>query len=162
MIATLSFLLMKISVTTISFYWCSDTPNFVTWRSSFQNHFVPEIVSPLSCSSGLVRHTLPFVYFLKLISSIGYPDKCHISVFNSDFKSNILLYIEKFNYLPNKKNLELPLNESICWRKNKCDSKTEICFGKGRKNCGEKEKMLVTSIFSFTHNAFKRLLSQGR
>ena len=26
----------------------------------------------------------------------------------------------------------------------------------------EKEKMLVTSIFSFSHNIVKRLLSQGR
>ena len=29
------------------------------------------------------------------------------------------------------------------------------------ENIVEKEKMLVTSIFSFTHNVFKRLLFQG-
>ena len=32
----------------------------------------------------------------------------------------------------------------------------------GRKDCGKKEKMLVSSIFSFSHNVFKRLLFQGR
>ena len=37
----------------------------------------------------------------------------------------------------------------------------EICFGKGRKTLQYKEKMLFTSIFSFSHNVLKRLLSQG-
>ena len=32
MTATLSFSL-KMSITTISFYWRNDTPSFVTWRS---------------------------------------------------------------------------------------------------------------------------------
>ena len=35
------------------------------------------------------------------------------------------------------------------------DWKIAICTGKGRKHCGEKEKMLVTSIFSSSHNVFK-------
>ena len=49
-----------------------------------QNQFVPEIVSPLSCSSVLVRHTLLVVYFFKEhISFIGSIDKCHTSVFNA-------------------------------------------------------------------------------
>ena len=30
-----------------------------------------------------------------------------------------------------------------------------------RKHCGEKEKLLVTSNFSFSHRVFKRLVSQG-
>ena len=48
------------------------------------NQFVPEVVSPLSCSPALVRHTLLIVYFFKeLISFIGSLDKCHTSVFNS-------------------------------------------------------------------------------
>ena len=37
----------------------------------------------------------------------------------------------------------------------------EICFGKGRRTLQYKEKMLFTSIFSFSHNVLKRLLSQG-
>ena len=48
------------------------------------NQFVPEIVSPMPCSSGLVRYILVFVYFFKeLISFIGFLDKCHTSVFNA-------------------------------------------------------------------------------
>ena len=43
------------------------------------NQFVPEIVSTLPCSSGLVRYKLLFVYFFKeLISFI-----CHNSVLNA-------------------------------------------------------------------------------
>ena len=47
--------------------------------------------------------------------------------------------------------------ERVCKQHNKA----EICYGKGRKTLWEKEKMLVTSIFSFSHNVFKRLLSKG-
>ena len=36
---------------------------FVTRRSSSPNQFVPVIVSPLPCSSELVRHALLFVFF---------------------------------------------------------------------------------------------------
>ena len=35
-------------------------------------------------------------------------------------------------------------------------------FCEGMKTLKEKEKMLVTSIFSHSHNDFKRLLSKGR
>ena len=53
----------------------------------FINNIVPEIVSPLPCLSGHVRHILLFVYLKKkkknLISFIGSLDKCHISVFSA-------------------------------------------------------------------------------
>ena len=78
MIATLFSL--KKSITAISFYWCNDTPSFVTWRSRLAtapdtlmcivihggqftggvhppNHFVPEIVSHQPCLPALVHHT---------------------------------------------------------------------------------------------------------
>ena len=95
------------SITAISFYWRNDTPSFVNWLNRLatapdtptcivihggqftggvhpQNQFVLEIVSSLSCSPALVRHTLLFVYFLKeLISFIGSLDKYHTSVFNA-------------------------------------------------------------------------------
>ena len=49
-----------------------------------RRQFVPEIASPLPCSSGLVRHTLLFVYFFKeLISFTGSLDKCRTGVFNA-------------------------------------------------------------------------------
>ena len=57
---------------------------FATKWSSFPNQFVTEIVSPLPCSSGLVRHTLLFVYsFKELIFFTDSLDKCHTSVFNA-------------------------------------------------------------------------------
>ena len=40
----------------------------------------------------------------------------------------------------------------------KCDLKIEICFGKGRKHCGKRRKMLVTNIFSISHNVYRKLL----
>ena len=54
MIATLLFLLKT----------------FVNRRSSSPNQFVPEIVSPLPCSSGLVRHILLFVYSFKELTAL--------------------------------------------------------------------------------------------
>ena len=95
------------SITAVSFYWRNDTPSFVTWRSRLAtapdtptcivihgdqftggvhplNQFVPETVSPLPCSHGLVRHTLLIVYFfIELISFIGCLDNSHSSVFNA-------------------------------------------------------------------------------
>ena len=50
---------------------------------SSQNQFVPEIVSPLLCSSGLVRHVLVFFFFKEVISFIGSLDKYHSSVFSA-------------------------------------------------------------------------------
>ena len=53
--------------------------------------------------------------------------------------------------------------ESICRLQNKCVWKVEICFWNGRTHCKKKnEKMLVTSIFSFSHNVFNTLLFYGR
>ena len=47
--------------------------------------------------------------------------------------------------------------ESICRRHFKWELKIEICFGKGRKLV-EKVKMLVSSIFFFSHKIFKSFL----
>ena len=86
------------SITTISFYWRNDTPSFVTWQIRLATatntpmciviysgqfiggvhpptQFVPEIVSPLPCSSRLIRHKLLFNFFKELISFIGSIDK---------------------------------------------------------------------------------------
>ena len=50
-------------------------------------------------------------------------------------------------------------NESINFADNKnCYSKTEIWFGKVKKDNSEKEEILVTSIIFFSQNVFKRLL----
>ena len=39
--------------------------------------------------------------------------------------------------------------ENICRQQNKCDSKTEICFGKGRKHCGKKRKCWLPAFSPF-------------
>ena len=152
------------STTAISFCRRNDTPSFVTWRSRLAtappntptcivihggqstgrvhppNQFVPEIVSPLPCSPALVRHTLLIVYFFKeLISFIGSLDKCHTRVFNA----LILHYQEEIFSFESP----LTLHHTILTFKDP----------EGRsllKTLWEKEKMLVTSIFSFSHDVF--------
>ena len=65
------FFSLKISITPLSFSWSNDTPTFCHLTDSSPNQFVPDIVSRLPRSSGLVRPTLQFVYFRKeLISFI--------------------------------------------------------------------------------------------
>ena len=77
MIATLSFVIenMYNRYIVLLAQW---SPTFVTWPSSSPNQFVPEVVSFLPCSSGLVRHILLFVYFFKELN-----DKCHTSILNA-------------------------------------------------------------------------------
>ena len=83
-IATLSFFLLKISISTYLPIGAMIHKPLSPDGVHPPNQFVPEIVSPLPCSSGLVRHKLLFVYLFKeLISFIGSLDKCHTSVFNA-------------------------------------------------------------------------------
>ena len=82
MIVTLSFFIENIYTRYIVL--------LVQWYTNLchQTEFILEsvvlkIVSPLPCSSELVRHILLFVYFFKgLIPFIGSLDKCHTSVFS--------------------------------------------------------------------------------
>ena len=74
----------RIRTSMIATLWRNDTPTFCHLTEFMPNQLVPEIVSPLPFSSGLVRHTLMFVYFFKeLIAFIGSLDKCYTSVFNA-------------------------------------------------------------------------------
>ena len=58
--------------------------------------------------------------------------------------------------------VSLPQIEIVCDPlKNSGERSSAILARVGLKTLREKEKMLVTSIFSFSHNVFKRLL-QGR
>ena len=41
-------------------------------------------------------------------------------------------------------------------------TKIAECHPNGKKTVWEKEKLLITSNFSFSHSVFKRLVSQGR
>ena len=62
------------------------------------------------------------------------------------------------NSLPNHNILELSRLKGFADDKINVIQKTEICLGKGTEQLWEKEKMLVTSIFSFSHNVLKRFL----
>ena len=65
------------------------------------------------------------------------------------------------NFLPNDKFLDLSklkafaddkINvqiESICRRQNKCNLKTEILFGIGRKHCGKRRKCWLPAFSPF-------------
>ena len=52
--------------------------------------------------------------------------------------------------------------ERLCRRQNKCDLDIKILYREEKKTLWEKEKMLFTSIFFFSHYVFQSLLSQVR
>ena len=66
------------------------------------------------------------------------------------------------NSLPNNKFSDFSKLKAFADDKVNVGEKKSNLIGKVWKTLLEKEKMLVTSIFSFSHNVFKRLLSQGR
>ena len=109
--ATFSFfILLKISMTAISFYQCNDTSIF-----RHLTEFIPHISSSLRLLVlYLLRHTLLFVYFFKeLISFIGSLDKCHTSVFKALVVKCVSSYQLKFS----QKLVPIPdLNETIDFR----------------------------------------------
>ena len=63
--------LLKISKHAIAFYWRSDTHCLC---HLIQNQFVPELVRPLTCLSGLARYIiivwLVFFFFFQIINSL--------------------------------------------------------------------------------------------
>ena len=65
-----------------------------------------------------------------------------------------------FNSLPNDKILDLTNFKAFAGGKLNV-AKTMISSFDGLKTLWEKEKMLVTSIFSFSHNVFKSPISSG-
>ena len=74
----------------------------------------------------------------------------------------ILLFGKFVKFFTKQQMFRLVELESICRRQNKCDFKIDIyLLWEGKKILWEKEKMLVTSIFSFSLNVFKRLLFYG-
>ena len=59
-------------------------------------------------------------------------------------------------------NFRLFQTERVCRRKFQIWRKWKKVIQTGRKHCGKKGKLPVTSNFSFSHSVFKRLVSQGR
>ena len=64
----------------------------------------------------------------------------------SELHDVTLYHTANFLTGPNRKHLQ----------RTKEEQKMNYFIGNGRKYCREKERMLVTSIFSFSHNIFKR------
>ena len=74
-------------------------------------------------------------------------------------------YFIYINSLPNDKNVGLSKLKALADNKINMVRKFKSVLGRVENTVGklwEKEKMLVTSIFSFSHNVFKRLFFQGR
>ena len=68
-----------------------------------------------------------------------------------------------FYSLPKDKILDRSMLKAFADNIISVTEKLTICFGKSIKHSAKKkEKMLVTSIFSFSHNVFKRVPIQGR
>ena len=80
----------------------------------------------------------------------------------SVWKSLKFVVWERGNSLPTEKFKDWSKFKAFADKKIKSKSKAEFLFGIGRKYCGKKEIKLVTSIFSFSLDVFKRLLLQGR
>ena len=54
-----------------------------------------------------------------------------------------------------RQNFGLDQIGGICRRQNKCESKMEIWYGKGRKQCGKLRKCWSPAFSHFPHNIFK-------
>ena len=110
MIATLFFLLLKISIAAISFYWCDDTTTFCNLTK-----FIPKLSSSLRflvlCVIRpylFVIHYCLFTFFKELISFIGSLDKCPTSVFNALIVSDVHL-LQNFMFIR-----QLICTEKLC------------------------------------------------
>ena len=66
------------------------------------------------------------------------------------------------NSLLNDKFVDLSKLKAFADKKINVTQKLKISLGRGEKTLWEKEKMLGTSIFSFSHNVFKSFPPQGR
>ena len=78
--------------------------------------------------------------------------------------SKILSFGKEFYSLPNNKILDMPKLNAFEDDKSTATQNMNFFFfffWKGQKTLWDKEKKLVTSIFSFSHNVLKCLLSHG-
>ena len=117
--------------------------SFLVWQHSID---MPKL------SGEMIRFTLPPIYRLAF---------CGSNEIDHRRLPFILTYLHHFRNIQSDLFTKWRFQiEGTYRRQNKCDPKIEICFEKGRKHCGKRKKLLVTSIFSFS-NIFKSCLSQG-
>ena len=78
--------LLKISLSTVAFYWHNDTLGLCHLTMFIPNQCVPELVHPLACSSYVYCYLMvpppPPPPNLSIIY-ISFLDKCHTSAFNT-------------------------------------------------------------------------------
>ena len=117
------------------------------------------------CNTGLLYSMYRYLRILSLecfihrIREIGWIHMVFIG-FNLKCKqgrelSDLLTHYQTTNF-------GLFQTERVCRRKFQIWRKWQKAIQTGRKHCGKKEKLLVTSNFSFSHSVFKRLVSQRR
>ena len=63
------------------------------------------------------------------------------------------------NFLPNNKVLDQSKLKTFADKKINVTEKLKLVLGRVEKTLWEKDKKLVTSVFSFYHNFFKRFLA---
>ena len=61
----------------------------------------------------------------------------------------------------NHKSLDLSKLKTFAEDKLNVTQKLKFVWGEGRKPCGKKKQMLVTSILLFSHNVFNSLILKG-
>ena len=89
---------------------------------------------------------MSFIFGLEVFSIRTSPSTTKTFLFNP-------LPDDKFEALPNWKSLQIAISNL---------TKMVESYPSGKKTLWEKEKLLVTSNFSFSHSVFKSLVSQGR
>ena len=154
--------------------------NFVTWLSSSLNQFVSELFWPLACSSYMCNHYFFLSFFsVQIVNSLCWlpwqmPHQCFqcfdfIDIFKCVFCVVNCVVMgqnyknERFRLtLSQTTNFGLFQTERVCRQQFQFWWKRKESSLNGQKTLWEKEKLLVTSNFSFPHSMFKRLLLQTR
>ena len=113
----------------------------------------------IACNEQFLLFQLSFLPIWKTLYHFCQIWNCRLQTL-SDWKSLKLVVWERVNSLPNDSFLTGPYSKHL-QRTNQILLKLWILSWIGLKTLWEKEKMLVTSIFSFSHNVFKSFLFQG-
>ena len=72
-----------------------------------------------------------------------------------------LSVFQAFKFFTKRQNSGLVQIESICRRQHKCDSKTEICSGKGKKNVGKGQNVGFQHFLPFPEMFFRKSYSMS-
>ena len=123
---------------------------YKSWRLVITDfEFVYHLLYLSLCILGLCVHE----FFYSLLVSTG---RWNIIILQWNFSwSDWLTHYQTTNF-------RLFQTERVCRRQFQIWRKWKKVIQMGRKHCGKRRNLLVTSNFSFSHSVFKRLVSQGR